>query len=145
MKRSMLLTFAALLLALSPAAFGADCTLASATGSWSYGYSGSIYDTQSKTFVPAALTGMITFDGKGNATGGDSISVAGKTTDENFSGTYTENADCSGTFTLTSQQSGQTVTGKFVPANGDNEAYLILTSAGITMNGTTKKVKYHGR
>jgi hypothetical protein len=135
-------TFTAAMAAPNAAAEG--CTLASAAGSWSYNFSGSVFSTEAKSFVPAASMGVITFDGKGGATGSESFSVAGNTTDENYTGTYTENSDCTGTFTLLVKPSGQTVTGKFVSANDDNEAYVIFTSPGITMNGTTKRVKYRG-
>jgi hypothetical protein len=146
MKRNAPLTTAAMLFAITiftalptVAAAAPHCTLASAAGSWAFGYSGSIYSTQASAFVPAALMGTITFDGKGNATGRDSVAVAGTTTDEIFTGSYTENPDCSGTFTLTSQQSGQTITGKFVAADSDKEAYLIITSPGFVMTGTAKR------
>jgi hypothetical protein len=146
MKRKLLLTSAmpliglVLFAALPAAAFGAQCSLASATGNWAFSYIGSVYSTEGNSFVPAGMIGTITFDGKGGATGSDSLSVAGKTMDETFSGTYTENADCSGTFALTSEQSKQTVTGRFIQSKRDKEANLILTSPGMTMTGTAKRV-----
>jgi hypothetical protein len=40
--------------------------------------------------------------------------------------------------------SSQTLTVSFDAANDDNEGYLIITSPGFVMTGTTKRVKYHG-
>lgn len=135
----------ALFTVLPTAALAADCTLASAAGTWAYSFSGSVFNAQANTFVPVATLGSITFDGHGKATASETQASPAGIGPVTYTGTYTEDADCSGTITLTSSANTPvTVTVNFVGANDDNEAYLILTSPGFVMAGTTKRVKFRG-
>jgi hypothetical protein len=151
MRRNPFLTATLVLLSLAlfPAAaqqaMAADCTLASAAGSWTYSFNGSVFNAQANTFVPLASMGKIDFDGHGKVTGSetDASPASIQPVPVTYSGTYTENPDCSGTITLTTSAS-QTLTVSFEDANDGNEAYLIITSKGFVMTGTTKRVKYHG-
>jgi len=149
MRRNPLLTATLLLLAFAlfvtaaPSAMAAHCTLASAAGSWTYSYNGAVFNAQANTFVPLATMGKIDFDGHGKATGSETQASPAGIQQVTYTGTYSENPDCSGTITLTTSSS-QTVTVSFQSANDDNEAYLIFTSHGFVMTGTTKRVKYHG-
>jgi hypothetical protein len=149
MRRNPLLTATLLLLAFAlfataaPSAMAADCTLASAAGSWTYSFNGSVFNAQANTFVPLATVGRIAFDGHGKVSGSETQASPAGSQQVTHTGTYTENPDCSGTITLTTS-ANQTVTVSFQSANHDNEAYLIITSPGFVMTGTTKRVKYHG-
>jgi hypothetical protein len=149
MRRNPLLTATLVLLAftwfaaVAPSAMAADCTLASAEGSWAYSFNGSAFNAQANTFVPLATVGRITFDGHGKVSGNETQASPAGSQQVTYTGTYTENPDCSGTITLTTS-ANQNVTVSHQAANDDNEAYLIITSPGFVMTGTTKRVTYHG-
>jgi hypothetical protein len=151
MRRNPILTATLVLLAfaLFPAtaqqAMAADCTRASAAGSWAYSFNGSVFNAQANTFVPLATMGKIEFDGHGKVNGSETQASPAGIQPVTYTGTYTENPDCSSTITLTTS-SKQALTVSFEPANDDNEGYLIITSPspGFVMTGTTKRVKYHG-
>jgi hypothetical protein len=59
--------------------------------------------------VPIAAVGRANLDAAGNASGTESRSVGGGFADETFTGTYTVNADCTGTTTIRFYESGQLV------------------------------------
>jgi hypothetical protein len=128
--------------ALVPAAHAAPCTLAGAKGSWAYSFSGSVFNTQANAFVPVATAGVITFDGHGNASAKETDASPAGIQQVTFTGTYTENPDCTGTVSLTSS-ANQNVNVNFYAANDNNDAYLIITSPGYVMNGTTKRDTHH--
>jgi len=149
MKRKLLgtsilaLTAFALFAVLTPVALAADCTLESAKGTWAYSFSGSVFNAQANAFVPVASVGRITFDGNGNVSGRETQASPSGSQEVTFSGTYTENHDCTGTVSLRTS-ANRTESVNFVVADDDNEAYLIITSPGSVMTGTTKREKYHG-
>jgi len=59
--------------------------------------------------VPIAAVGRAVLDASGNISGTESRSVGGGFADETFTGTYSVNADCTGTTTLQFFESGQLV------------------------------------
>ncbi len=52
-------------------------------------------------FTPVAGGGLVTFDGHGNVSASETVSVGGLITPVNVPGTYTVNSDCTGTFITT--------------------------------------------
>jgi hypothetical protein len=72
------------------------CTNASITGNYGYSLSGLVVSTGQAPFVAA---GTMTFDGSGNLTGKDTA-TEGSSVSRTFTGTYSMNADCSGTVTV---------------------------------------------
>ena len=50
-------------------------------------------------FGPVAGGGLVTFDGDGNLSASETVSVGGLVNPVNTTGTYTVNSDCTGTFT----------------------------------------------
>ena len=50
-------------------------------------------------FGPVAGNGLVTFDGDGNLSASETVSVGGLVNPVNTTGTYTVNSDCTGTFT----------------------------------------------
>ena len=146
MKRNPLLTATLVLLAFAlfvtaaPSAMAAECTLKTAKGYWAFTYTGSVINPANGTLVPAAQIGVISFDGAGNAAGTDTFAAGGgPAMPQTFKGTYTENSDCSGTFPLVVMPGGQTVTGSWV-ASSEDHSYLIFTSPGFAMSGSTSRV-----
>ena len=88
--------FAAVLLlnAVTPAHAAGPCSLARAAGSWSLTDSGTVVGLGDRVAV-----GVFKLDARGNLTDGVAASsLNGSVASEMFSGTYTVNPDCSGTF-----------------------------------------------
>jgi hypothetical protein len=52
-------------------------------------------------FTPIAGGGLVTFDGNGNVSASETVSIGGLITSVNVPGTYTVNSDCTGTFITT--------------------------------------------
>ncbi len=50
-------------------------------------------------FIPAAGEGLVTFDGNGNLSAAETVSLGGLIHPVNLPGTYTVNSDCTGTLT----------------------------------------------
>ncbi len=69
-------------------------------GNYSFNLTGSFYDSQGYWYV-MALVGLNTFDGAGNFKGADTLSLDGTIHKRTVTGTYTVNADCTGTLTIT--------------------------------------------
>ena len=75
-------------------AWDRPCSLAGAAGHWSLTDQGTVIGIGPRTAV-----GVFTLDGNGNLLNGVAASsLAGSVASETFSGTYTVNPDCSGTF-----------------------------------------------
>jgi hypothetical protein len=77
---------------------------------------------------------MTEFDGKGNLTQIDTVTIDGKVvadfTHTPATGTYTVNPNCTGSFTLDFTDGRPTVTAAFVVVNGGAEIDTVVTSAG---------------
>ena len=87
----------ALIVGMSAPAYAGDrdeCSLARAAGKWSLTDQGTVVGIGPRTAV-----GVFTLDGNGNLLNGVAASsLNGTIASETFSGTYTVNPDCSGTF-----------------------------------------------
>src|SRR6266568_9580508 len=122
MRRNPILTATPALLALAlfttltPSATAAECSVAAAAGSWAYSFSGSVFNAQANTFVPVATLGVITFDGHGKATASETEASPAGIAEVTATGTYTENADCTGTVSLKTS-TNQTITVNSVGAH----------------------------
>lgn len=78
------------------------CSLARAAGKWSFTDNGTVIGVGPRTAV-----GVFTLDGNGNVVDASATSsLNGSTAVETFSGTYTVNADCTGTVKVTIYASG---------------------------------------
>ena len=77
---------------------------------------------------------MTEFDGKGNLTQIDTVTVAGEIvsdwTHTAATGTYSVNSDCTGTFTINFTDGRPTIVANFVVVSGGNEIDTVVTSAG---------------
>lgn len=92
---------------LSPAAEARSCSTAKTAGNFGFTLSGVV--NLPTGAVPIAAVGRATLDSNGNVSGTEARSVGGGFADETFTGTYTVNADCTGTTTLQFFESGQLV------------------------------------
>jgi hypothetical protein len=71
-----------------------QCSLDRAAGHWSFTDNGTVINVG-----PRTAAGVFTLDGNGNLLNGVATSsLNGNVASETFSGTYTVNSDCSGTF-----------------------------------------------
>lgn len=78
----------------APAHAGGPCSLARSAGNWSLTDNGTVVGVGPRTAV-----GVFTLDRNGNLLNGVAASsLNGSVASETFSGTYTVNPDCSGTF-----------------------------------------------
>jgi hypothetical protein len=77
---------------------------------------------------------MAQFDGNGNFTQIDTVTVAGNVvsdfTHTPANGTYTVNSDCTGTFTINFTDGRPPVVANFVVVDSGNEIDTVVTSAG---------------
>jgi len=90
------LSFAAALATLLPTAYGQSCSLARAAGTYAFNDSGTVVGVG-----PRVASGIFTLDAMGNLLNGKATSsLNGAIAQEAFSGPYTVNADCTGTFAL---------------------------------------------
>jgi hypothetical protein len=108
------------------------CTNASLRGA--YGF----YRTGSTTAGPLAALGSLTFDGKGNLTGSQSISRNGAFTfDVPIDGPYVVNEDCSGKFLA---PDGVTEVARVVVTERGSGFYIMSESAGNAVYGVGRKI-----
>ena len=90
------LAFAVMLMTLLPTAYGQSCSLARAAGKYAFNDSGTVIGVG-----PRVATGIFTLDAAGNLVNGKATSsLNGQIAGEAFSGPYTVNSDCTGTFAL---------------------------------------------
>ena len=85
-----------------------------------------------------AIAGQVTLDGKGNITGNETFSVFGTIATLPVSGTYAENADCTGTIQITPQGLAATSFNTVV-VNGGKELLLIETDNDTVVAGTAQQ------
>src|SRR5438105_15804039 len=89
----------ALFIAVALPAQATQCSLANVAGSYGYTTSGFVAIAPG-TFLPAAAAGRITFDGNGHVNGIQTRDVAGSSLDDTYSGSYSVNPNCTGSFTV---------------------------------------------
>ncbi len=87
--------FLAALAGIAPAAQARSCSLQGVSGRYGYTTTGTI-----PTLGAVAALGHVTLDASGNLTGAQTASFNGAIVPETLSGTYTVNADCTGTATV---------------------------------------------
>jgi len=87
---------------------------------------------------PDAFVGQVILDGKGNLTGKMTVSIDGGIGPASLTGTYTENADCTGTMQITSSL-GSTSNLNTVVVNMGKEILLIATDSGSIISGNAQQ------
>jgi hypothetical protein len=118
--------FAITLLTLAAAAVPAahaSCSLANVAGSYGYTTSGFVVNPNGSDpapFLPVAAAGRITFDGRGRVNGSQTRVVAGSALEETYSGTYTVQANCKGSFTVQVEPDTRTSTVNLVWTDNAN-------------------------
>ena len=127
----------ALAMSVAPTAKADDkgCSNASLNGTFAITTTGFVVAAPAPVGPAFAQISMQTFDGNGGTTNAGMSNVNGKVGQAHNTGTYTVNADCTGTFTLTAGQG--LATWFFVIADNWNEIraicvdpYVVLTKIG---------------
>lgn len=117
------------------------CSNASLQGSFGYSSTGTLLDSYvPPPFAgPFAEVGRQTFDGKGNTSGTATISSNGNINRVTIQGTYTVNADCTGSMTLFIPDFGATVHADFVIDRDGEEIRAIVTETGVIESRVYRK------
>src|SRR5215469_5790994 len=116
-----------------------QCSLASVAGSYGYTTSGFVALAPG-SFVPVAAAGRITFDGHGNVTGTQTRVVAGSSLDETYSGTYSVNPNCTGSFTVLVEPDTRTSTVDLVWTDNTNGISAVFTTPGVILTATARRI-----
>jgi hypothetical protein len=114
------------------------CTLASFKGVYSFVGSGSVYGPGGE-LGDVAVFGRIAADGHGHTTQSSNASFNGFQDADTQVGTYTVNADCTGTATDVHQRTGQVEHVMFVLVEGGAEAKFVVTDPGVVFAGTVDR------
>jgi hypothetical protein len=114
------------------------CSAASLQGSYGLAVDGFFYDVNGFQGVYDSA-GVAVADGAGNITGTDTVNIDGTPTrGRKFTGTYTVNADCSGTMIL-KDSSGNPITNMdMVVTNGGKDVVLVDYDPNLILHGTAK-------
>ena len=113
---------------------GPHCNLRSLRGDHGFTYDGTILG-----IGPIASSGPIRFDGQGNLSATYSTMVNGVLFRGTFVGTYTVNADGSGTVTLNLPRLGLQALGDFVLIDDGKGTFFSCTDAGFPIRGQTRR------
>ena len=136
---ALILAVLAAALAIKPRTARAQsgCSVASLNGSYGYTMTGPLYDNVGDLFFIAAA-GKIAFDGGGNIAGTDTISFDGSIGHRTYTGTYTINADCTGSMNLVTAD-GNKPAADLVVVNAGKEVEFIQTNTDTVITGTAKQ------
>jgi hypothetical protein len=143
----MLMMFAGVAFAQEQSGKVKECSNATLHGSFGYTSTGTLLDT----YVPPPLAGPFaevgrqTFDGRGNTEGTATLSANGNINKVTIEGTYTVNADCTGSMTLNVSPLGVTVHADFVIDDDGAELRAIVTDSGLVESRVYKKQFRGGR
>ena len=140
MKRSLTrtllgLTLLTVLFGFAPEAQARSCKVSGVAGTYGYTTAWTI-----PTLGALAAVGLITLDASGNLTGAQTTSFNGAIVQETLSGTYTVNADCTGTATVNVYHSGVLVRTTSIDVVFDNDqrdlrAIFLTSGTVLTVSG----------
>ena len=125
--------------ALAARADSGPCTVDTLKGNYGFTFNG--YEAQKgkngvKRNLPFVGTGLMTFDGAGNAAGTFALSLSGQVaTNVPYAATYTVNSDCTGSAVGQGGSDG----GYFVILRSGAEVLSVDTSSGKTLTLDAKK------
>lgn len=89
---------------------------------------------------PFAGVNVETFDGNGTLTGHGMVSLNGEIAPQSYTGTYTVNPDCTGTYTIEISPFGLTTHAFFVITDGGNELQVVITDPGNVITCIDQKL-----
>lgn len=116
------------------------CTNATLTGPYGYVLQGSLVNTEEEALEPYADMGSWTADGNGNISGSGTQSFAGTIeTGTTITGTYTVNANCTGSATLTYGNSIGSLGFNFTVVNNGEGLRIVQTTSGFIVSGGAQR------
>ncbi len=116
------------------------CTNATLTGPYGYVLQGSLVNTEEEALEPYADMGSWTADGNGNISGSGTQSFAGTIeTGTTITGTYTVNANCTGSATLTYGNSIGSLGLNFTVVNNGEGLRIVQTTSGFIVSGGARR------
>jgi hypothetical protein len=136
--RMMVLAVVIGTLALPSRVWAAQCSKASAAGT--YGYTTSGFVSVNGAFLPVVAVGRIVFDAYGNVNGTQTRVVAGSSLPETFSGNYDVGSDCKGTVTVVVQPDNRTSNLDVVWIDNSNGARAVFTNPGFTLTVDARRL-----
>lgn len=120
------------------------CSVAALRGGYGAGTTGLINSSSNAnditipTFVPFAEAAHFLFDGRGNLSGSSSVTFGGIVAPVTFTGSYTVNADCTGSLTAETSD-GDTVHRNLIIVDDGKEVEFVSTDPGVVVAGYLKK------
>ena len=130
--------FLAALAGITPAAQARSCSLRGVSGTYGFTTSGTI-----PTLGAVAAVGHVSLDANGNLTGAQTASFNGAIVPETLSGTYTINADCTGSATINVYHGtvlARTTNLNVIFDNNQRELRAIFLSAGTVLAVNGRKI-----
>ena len=115
-----------------------ECSNATLKGTFAFTSTGFI-TAPSNLAGPFAIVGRQTFDGNGVLTATATVSQNGNISPVTLSGTYTVNADCTGTFTVQISPVSITTNLFFVIDDRGKEFQVIQTDRGVVVTGSGRR------
>ena len=103
----ILLSVAALWIAMAPAAQAGSCSLAQAAGQWGFSYSGTVLTPSAA--IPIASAGRFHQDSSGNVSGTETVNLGGDASDDVIKGKLTVASNCTFVLVANVYQNGQKV------------------------------------
>jgi hypothetical protein len=121
-------------------AWATHCSTAKGAGSYGFTLNGVLVLPSGP--VPIAAVGTAKLDADGNASGTEARNVGGGFADETFTGTFTINADCTGTTTLKFFEAGQLVRTSVlsIVMDDDNQEIRMVQQSLTLPDGSTLPV-----
>ena len=117
-----------------------ECSNATLQGSYGFSFSGEERRPGGVRNVPVAGVGRISYDGAGNFEAKQTLSSGGSSFSFEFRGTYSVDADCTGTQTLVDTLSGEEFGHlAIVIVDDGREVRVTQTDPGVTLVGNEKK------
>jgi hypothetical protein len=114
----------------------AGCDVTSLKDAYGYSLSGTAYDSSYYTYLFTAA-GRLVSDGAGNITAADTMSMDGTTVRRAITGTYTVNADCTGSVTFANSSLNQHF--DFVITDNLKEVDMVMTDDGFMLTGKMRQ------
>lgn len=111
------------------------CSNNSIQGQYAYSADGVVTGTPGQPpFTPIAEAGTYTFDGEGGFSTKNTISVGGRIIPRSATGTYTVNADCTGSASITGGAAFD-----FAITRADKSFRFVVTTAGVAVTGIMER------